>query len=236
MVRQTIIIDNSEYSRNGDFQPNRYQQEIDCSDYFVRNLKNNSGNAHTAIIAGAGDNPYVVLADAETSAIYHEKLFIKGKFNILTSIEISLLTSPEEIILFHCSPITDSLKQDPEYKNKLTKLLKKLKKNNISLEIINFGEIDTNTDFWESIIQETGANGSDLIKLMNFMSEGGNLLWEQISDYKQRLIFNGNETGNNEFMEYGGIDPSMDPELAMALRMSLEEEQQRQARVREESS
>ncbi|KAL6928885.1 hypothetical protein ACO0SA_002215 [Hanseniaspora valbyensis] len=236
MARQTIIIDNSEYSRNGDFQPNRYQQEIDCSDYFVRNLKNSSGNAHTAIIAGAGDTPYVVLADAETSAIYHKQLYIKGKLNILTSIEISLLTSPEEIILFHCSPITDTLKQDPEYKNKLIKLLKKLKKNNITLEVINFGEIDANTELWESIIQETGDAGSDSIKLMNFMPEGGNLLWEQINDYKQRLIFNGEEGGANEFMEFGGIDPSMDPELAMALRMSLEEEQQRQARLREDNN
>lgn len=233
MVRQTIIIDNSEYSRNGDFQPNRYQQEIDCSDYFVRNLKNSSGNAHTAVIAGAGETPYVVLADAETSAIYHEKLYIKGKLNILTSVEISLLTSPEEIILFHCSPISDVSKQDSEYKNKLIKLLKKLKKNNITLEVINFGEIDTNTEFWEAIIQEVG---SDIIKLMNFMPEGGNLLWEQISDYKQRLVFNNEDGGENPFMEYGGIDPSMDPELAMALRMSLEEEQQRQTRLREENS
>lgn len=233
MVRQTIIIDNSEYSRNGDFQPNRYQQEIDCSDYFVRNLKNTSGNAHTAVIAGAGETPYVVLADAETSAIYHEKLYIKGKLNILTSVEISLLTSPEEIILFHCSPISDASKQDPEYQNRLIKLLKKLKKNSITLEVINFGEIDTNTEFWEAVIQEVG---SDVIKLMNFMPEGGNLLWEQISDYKQRLVFNNDDGGENPFMEYGGIDPSMDPELAMALRMSLEEEQQRQTRLREENS
>ena len=26
------------------------------------------------------------------------------------------------------------------------------------------------------------------------------------------------------FLEYGGIDPNMDPELALAIKMSLEEE------------
>lgn len=31
----------------------------------------------------------------------------------------------------------------------------------------------------------------------------------------------------NQFAEYGGIDPNLDPELAMALRISLEEERAR---------
>lgn len=32
----------------------------------------------------------------------------------------------------------------------------------------------------------------------------------------------------SQFAEYGGVDPSLDPELAMALRISLEEERARQ--------
>ena len=32
----------------------------------------------------------------------------------------------------------------------------------------------------------------------------------------------------SQFAEYGGVDPNMDPELAMALRISLEEERARQ--------
>ena len=34
--------------------------------------------------------------------------------------------------------------------------------------------------------------------------------------------------GVSQFAEYGGVDPSLDPELAMALRISLEEERARQ--------
>lgn len=34
--------------------------------------------------------------------------------------------------------------------------------------------------------------------------------------------------GASSFAEYGGIDPSMDPELALALRVSMEEERARQ--------
>lgn len=228
MARQTVIIDNSEYARNGDFQPNRYQQQIDAADYYVRDLKNNSGNAHTAIIAGAGESPYVVLADAATSAIYHEKLYIKGELDIYSSIEIALLTSPEEIILFHCSVVLGDEKKIEEYKNDLKKLLKKLKKNNIALKIINFGEVESNTAFWSDISAD--FSDDDVISVINFMPDGGMLLWEQINSYSQ---FNSGGDNENAFMEYGGIDPSMDPELAMALRMSLEDEQQRQARLRE---
>ncbi len=32
----------------------------------------------------------------------------------------------------------------------------------------------------------------------------------------------------SQFSEYGGVDPNLDPELAMALRISLEEERSRQ--------
>lgn len=38
----------------------------------------------------------------------------------------------------------------------------------------------------------------------------------------------------SQFAEYGGIDPNLDPELAMALRISLEEERARQVQPSDE--
>jgi 26S proteasome regulatory subunit N10 len=38
----------------------------------------------------------------------------------------------------------------------------------------------------------------------------------------------GAPTGASQFADYGGVDPNLDPELAMALRISLEEERARQ--------
>ena len=35
------------------------------------------------------------------------------------------------------------------------------------------------------------------------------------------------QPGPSQFQEYGGVDPNLDPELAMALRISLEEERAR---------
>ncbi len=37
--------------------------------------------------------------------------------------------------------------------------------------------------------------------------------------------------GGDGFADFGGVDPNMDPELAMALRVSMEEERARQERV-----
>lgn len=34
----------------------------------------------------------------------------------------------------------------------------------------------------------------------------------------------GGAPATSQFAEYGGVDPNLDPELAMALRISLEEE------------
>lgn len=34
----------------------------------------------------------------------------------------------------------------------------------------------------------------------------------------------------SQFADYGGVDPNLDPELAMALRISMEEERARQAK------
>lgn len=37
----------------------------------------------------------------------------------------------------------------------------------------------------------------------------------------------GGPTGADRFAEFGGVDPSLEPELAMALKVSLEEERDR---------
>lgn len=46
---------------------------------------------------------------------------------------------------------------------------------------------------------------------------------------------NGGGGGGGNFSEYGGVDPSLDPELALALRVSMEEERQRQERAAAEA-
>ncbi|KAG9460697.1 hypothetical protein GDO78_020102, partial [Eleutherodactylus coqui] len=123
------------------------------------------------------------------------------------------------IIAFVGSPVEDNEKD-------LVKMAKRLKKEKVSVDIINFGEEESNTEKLTAFINT--LNGKDgtgshlvtvppgpsladaLISSPILAGEGGAMLGLGASDF--------------EF----GVDPSADPELALALRVSMEEQRQRQ--------
>lgn len=144
----------------------------------------------------------------------------------------------QRIIVFTCSPLSD----DTESQTSLVKLAKRMKKNNVSIDIIALGELGDETTSKLQAFNEAvkGGDGSHL----EVVHPGPNLL----SDIVVASPILGNEGGgasagatNGEGAEGGqsgggsyefGVDPTMDPELALALRMSMEEENARQERER----
>ena len=119
----------------------------------------------------------------------------------------------------------------------LVKLAKKMKKNNVSIDFIQIGEMDEDigkklTAFNENV---KGGEGSHLVVI----PPGPYLLSDQLLSTP---IFEGGASGGGaagaeggaESFEFG-IDPSVDPELALALRMSMEEEKSRQERQAKEA-
>lgn len=137
----------------------------------------------------------------------------------------------QRIIIFNCSPIEE------EEKN-LVKLAKKMKKTGISIDIIAFGELSDDTTRKLQAFSDNvqSAEGSYLATV----SPSANLLSDSLVTTP---ILGGDGTSNagggggsggdgggasggNDF-EFG-VDPSVDPELALALRMSFEEEKARQ--------
>lgn len=136
-----------------------------------------------------------------------------------------------------CSPIEENEKE-------LTQLAKKMKKGNISVDFILFGEIDDDSTqkklqaFNEAV---KGTEGSDLVVI----PPSSKLLSDQLIATPILLGENasgpsgsGGMGGGNEEFEFG-FDPAMEPELALALRMSMEEEKARQekaAREQEEAA
>lgn len=126
----------------------------------------------------------------------------------------------------------------------MIKLAKKMKKSNVSIDFIAFGDLESETTQKLEAFNENvkGGDGSHLA----IIPPGPNLLSDSLVT-TPILAGEGapggvggaggmdSETGTGGF-EFG-VDPSMDPELAMALRMSFEEEQNRlekQRREREE--
>jgi len=131
----------------------------------------------------------------------------------------------QRIIVFVASPIEDSQQH-------LVRLARKMKKNNVAVDIINFGEEAVNTAKLEAFIEAIGPETSHLVTippgaylLSDMVLSSPILMGEDGAPPPGMMGAMGGDASGFEF----GIDPSMDPELALALRMSLDEENARQA-------
>ena len=131
--------------------------------------------------------------------------------------------------MFTCSPI------DEDEKN-LVKLARKMKKNNVSIDFVAFGDLDPeNTKKLEAFNENIkGGDGSHL----EIIQPGPSLLSDHLLSTPilagEGVAPRGGENGNEGGGDTGGggfdfgVDPSADPELALALRISMEEEKARQ--------
>ena len=115
-----------------------------------------------------------------------------------------------------------------------------MKKNNTSIDIIAFGDLtDDNLDKLRALNEAVkSGDGSHL----EIIPPGPNLLSDTIvaspilageggGGGEGGGAANGDGGAGGESFEFG-VDPNLDPELALVLRMSMEEERERQERER----
>ncbi|KAG9096985.1 hypothetical protein FRC06_008132 [Ceratobasidium sp. 370] len=132
----------------------------------------------------------------------------------------------QRIIVFLGSPL------DADEKS-LVRLAKKLKKNNVAVDVVSFGEDEVNDPLLRTFVDT--LNSSDNSHLLSVPSGANILLSDAIlsspilagEDGVPPGGMAGGEPGGSNQFEFG-VDPSLDPELAMALRLSMEEERARQ--------
>lgn len=140
----------------------------------------------------------------------------------------------QRIIVFVGSPIAEDEKT-------LVKLAKKMKKNNVAIDFINFGELDTdNTTKLQAFVDTVNASDNSHLATI---PPGPHLLSDQLVT-TPILSDTSASSGGGEGAGSGpgegpggfdfGVDPSLDPELALALRMSMEEEKARLAKEQKE--
>jgi len=161
------------------------------------------------------------------------RLNIGGCSNFVTSIQIAQLAlkhrknkaGGQRIIAFVGSPISE----EPELLQKVGKLLKK---NNVAVDVISIGEVDQNNEklarFVESVVSHDSENmpNSNLIVVPPGVLPQDALLSSPVMH--QQGAFGGGMLGGGGGGGGGadgglGFDESLDPELAMALRVSAEE-------------
>lgn len=231
-------MDNSEWMRNGDYLPTRMESQADAVN-LVCNVKTQQNPESTVgVMTMAGRGPEVLVTPTQDLGKILTALHgvtINGKTNFVSTIHVAQLAlkhrqnknQRQRIIAFVGSPLEDDQKD-------LVKLGKKLKKNNVAVDVINFGETAENQEKLEAFV---GAiNNNDNSNLLT-VPPGPHILSDIVISSP---ILQDGEGGGPSIMplagggmggdfEYG-VDPSIDPELAMALRISAEEERQRQER------
>ncbi|CAK7892599.1 26S proteasome regulatory subunit Rpn10p [[Candida] anglica] len=242
-----IAIDNSEFMRNGDYVTSRYDAQLTATEFIFQNKVNSNPENTVGLLAYGGNGPEVlstlttdfgkILSGAHETKIHGESHFSNGiSVAALALKHRQNKVQAQRIIVFVGSPIVESEKE-------LEKLAKKMKKNNIAVDIINFGEESVNTSKLEKF--NATINNHDNSHLVT-VPPGPRLLYEVIAS-SPILLEEGFDMGGDSMNDgFGGgvgdiIDPNMDPDLALALRLSLEEEKLRQEReaadkAKEESS
>jgi len=231
-----ICLDNSEWMRNGDYFPSRMEAQIDALTVLM-NWKFQEHAESTVGILKMAKGPEVLVTPVMNqeigkclSALHSVK--IMGKIDLMASIQVAQLAlkhrqnknQHQRMILFVGSPVQAET-------GALAKLGQALKKNNVALDIISFGEVEENREKLEALVKAVDNNGNSHFVAVEPV---GRTLTEAIraSPLSGRPSSAGGEGGGGGEggEDFFGIDPNEDPELAMAIRASLEEERRRRER------
>ncbi|PYH48008.1 proteasome regulatory particle base subunit RPN10 [Aspergillus saccharolyticus JOP 1030-1] len=240
MEATMIIVDNSESSRNGDYTSTRWQAQIDAVSVIHTTKMRVHPQSAVGLMSMGGKGPEVLSTFTTDfggilAGLHRTK--IGGTAHLSSSIQVASLalkhrsekSQRQRIIVFSCSPIEEDEKT-------LVKLAKKMKKNNVSIDVIAFGDLESDqTKKLEAFVENVkGGDGSHLA----IIPPGDNLLSEEL---QATPILGGDGSGAGGAGPDGGDGgfnfedaAENDPELAFALRLSLEEEKNRQEKEKRE--
>ncbi|KAK4103118.1 hypothetical protein N658DRAFT_467607 [Parathielavia hyrcaniae] len=244
-----IVVDNSESSRNGDYTPSRYDAQSDAVNIIFQNVVQGNPESSVGLMSMGGKGPEV-LATLTTDqgkileGLHQTKKKIRGSAHLSTGIQIASLalkhrqnkSQRARTIVFVCSPIEESERE-------LVVLAKKMKKFSISVDFVLFGDMDEENQAKLEAFNREIKGTTDSSHLV-IIPPSSKLLSDQLISTPIMLGEGAAAAAGGAGGEAGaasedfpfGVDPSADPELALALRMSMEEEKARQEkRARDEA-
>lgn len=222
-----ICLDNSEWARDGDFVPSRWDSQQDTANLLVESKTQRNAENTVGVLSMSGRRPEVLAAPTTDiskilAALHSCK--INGSIDLLSSLQIAALAlknrpnraQEQRIVVFLCSPTDADV-------DRLRALGATFKRNSVKIDIVSFG-CQENDAALTALFEAVNSGGTS--HYISIPSELGNL-----TDYLINTpIFQSGE-GNaqpSQLAEFGGVDPNLDPELAMAIRISLEEAKARE--------
>ncbi|KAJ5581254.1 26S proteasome non-ATPase regulatory subunit [Penicillium hetheringtonii] len=235
-----IIVDNSESSRNGDYTSTRWQAQVDAVSIIHSVKMRAHPQSAVGLMSMGGKGPEVLSTFTSDfgsilSGLHRTK--IHGTSHLSSSIQLALKHRSEKsqrqrIVVFSCSPIEEDEKT-------LVKLAKKMKKNNVSIDVVAFGDLESDqTKKLEAFVDNVSSGDGSYLAII---PPGPHLLSEEL---QQTPILAGENagaagaSGGGDGGDAGGFNfedaAEEDPELAFALRLSLEEEKNRQEKEKKD--
>lgn len=216
--------------RNSDFLPTRLQAQQDAVSIVCHSKTRSNPENNVGLLTMSSSPQVLATLTSDVGRILSKLHQVQplGDLDLLTGIRIAHLALKHRqgknhkmrIIVFVGSPIEFDEKE-------LVKLAKRLKKEKVNVDIVNFGEEQANTDKLTTFITTLNGRegtGSHLVTV----PPGPHLSDALISS---PVIQGEDGSGGAGLTGQGfefGIDPNEDPELALALRVSMEEQRQRQ--------
>lgn len=239
-----LLIDNSDWCRNGDYVPNRFQSEIAAANIIIENRCETNPENSLGVVTMAGKRVEVITSLTNDESILLgslSKINLNGECDIITALNICILclkhrinkNQQQRVILFIGSPIKDT-------KENLIKIGKKLKKYNVAVDVISFGHVEENRELINTFIKE--------VNNVNNNSNNSNVLEVPLGCYIMDSLFGSSIMGGgNDFGQGGqpggagagaggaGSNPQnmggvsdFERDMNLAMQMSLQEAQKSQ--------
>ncbi|KHN41889.1 26S proteasome non-ATPase regulatory subunit 4 [Glycine soja] len=232
-----ICIDNSEWMRNGDYSPSRFQAQADAVNLIcgAKTQSNPENTVGVLTMAGKGVRVLVTpTSDLGKILACMHGLDIGGEMNLAAGIQVAQLAlkhrqnkkQQQRIIVFAGSPV--------KHEKKMLEMIgRKLKKNSVALDIVNFGEEDegktekleallaavNNNDTSHIVHVPSGPNAlSDvLISTPIFTGDDENALLQQALAMSMDDSAISHDVKDTDMSEASASDP----DLALALQLSI---------------
>jgi len=226
-----ICVDNSEHMRNGDFLPTRLQAQQDAVNLVTQSkLRSNPESAVGLMTLSELSVLVTLTTDSGKVLAKLHAVQPTGSINFIQGIKIAHLALKHRqnknhktrIVVFVGSPLEAD-------ESTLVKVAKKLKKEKVNVDIVSFGEDEVNADALKKFIETVNGKdgtGSHLVTIPPGPHLSDALISSPIVQGEDGAGPNVMPSGGGGF-EFG-VDPNEDPELALALRVSMEEQRARQ--------
>jgi len=230
VLEATIIhVDNSNSSCNGDFLPTRWEAQEEAANIVCQAKCEANAESSVGLMVMAGKQVEILVTPVQDPGrilASFPNVKIGGRIQLSTSLQIAQLAlkhrlnknQKQRIVAFIASPVVES-------EEALVKLGQKLRKNAINLDIINLENGPEHNQKLQKLVDATNdqSDSSHYVQVQ----PGIQLLSHVLLNTPVLMSGDGAAGGINQF----GMNAGMDPELEMALMISLEEEKARNQQV-----